>query len=354
MGNPQNEVDRMKDSMEDRIFTWTGGAFVHNHFRLDDLVNEKQPNEISPDMAMYMRRYTDGSFSLRAITTYLNEMFGEDMLITDTQHPSYVLHENYDDLEDADKVQFYKEEVREKTVDLLSECILERMRVVKEAKDLPHILTGVEADIFSSDGELNVRNEALKQLDFVTASFHSSIWHAAGHETIKKSSKFIDMYHYVVENQNVDMLSHPTVYVPDDIKRKMSAKDWSELLKNMKEQHVAYEISLDSVNLAYNGGKSLDRNILLEALKIGTPLVIGFDFHYLSDWGVSPSPKLILDPDEARKLFQEHVSNGSASKLLARILGNMQALEQMGIKPHDILNSSKDKFLQWLLERNSK
>jgi hypothetical protein len=150
------------------------------------------------------------------------------------------------------------------------------------------------------------------------------------------------------------MLSHPTVYVPDDIKRKMSAKDWSELLKNMKEQHVAYEISLDSVNLAYNGGKSLDRNILLEALKIGTPLVIGFDFHYLSDWGVSPSPKLILDPDEARKLFQEHVSNGSASKLLARILGNMQALEQMGIKPHDILNSSKDKFLQWLLERNSK
>lgn len=349
------ELERKDGGMEDKVFTWTGGAFVHNHFRLDDLVDERTSEEISPEMATYLKRYTDGSFSLRAITAYLNEMFDEEMLITDTQHPSYVLDENYDNFEDEDKVQFFKESAREKTIDLLTTCILERANVIKQTSDLPHVLSGVEADILSNRGDLTVRDDALKQLDFVTASFHSSIWHAAGHESARNGTEFIDMYHYVVENKNVDMLSHPSYYVPDDIKTKMTPGDWSELLQNMKDANVAYEINLDSTNLLYNKGRNLDRGILMEALKIRTPLMIGFDFHYMSDWGVHPSPKLILDPEEAKKLFEEHASNGGASKLLARVLGNICALEQIGLHPHDILNSSKDKFLQWLqVDRNSK
>jgi histidinol phosphatase-like PHP family hydrolase len=354
MENMERNAGEKEDGAESKVFTWTGGAFVHGHFRLDDLVNEKTSDEISPEMAMYMKRYTDGSFSLRAITAYLYEMFGEDMLVTDTQHPSYVLDANYDNFEDEDKVQFFKESVREKTVDLLTQCIVERAKIIKEAKDLPHVLSGVEADILSNRGDLTVKNKGLEQLDFVTASFHSSIWHAAGHEKINKGANFIDMYHYVVENQNVDMLSHPGAYVPDDVKAKMSPEDWSELLQNMKGKSVAYEINLDSGNLFDNHGGTLDRKILLEALKIGTPLMIGFDFHYMADWGASPSPSLILDPNEAKELFQKHVADGSASKLLVKVLENLHALEDIGIQPHNILNASKDQFLQWLLERNSK
>lgn len=343
------------ETMEDKVFTWTGGAFIHSHFRLDDLVDERVPDKLSPEMAMYLKRYTDGSFSLRAITAYLTEMFGETILVADTQHPSYVLDENYDNLEDEDKVQFFKEDTREKTIDLLTTCILERAKVIKQTKDLPHVLSGVEADILSNRGGLTVRDDGLNQLDFVTASFHSSIWHAAGHESARTGTEFIDMYHYVVENKHVDMLSHPSYYVPDNVKAKMASQDWSELLKNMKDANVAYEINLDSSNLLYNKGKNLDRGILMEALKIGTPLMIGFDFHYMSDWGVSPSPTLILDPEDAKRLFAEHASNGGASKLLTRVLGNICALEQIGLHPHDILNSSRDRFLQWLVaERNSK
>lgn len=338
--------------MEGKAFDWTGGAFVHNHFRLDDLVNEKSPSEITPEMAKYMRMYKDGSFSLRAITAYLEEVFGEKMLITDTQHPSYVLDENYDNLKDEEKVQFFNKNVREQTVDLLTKCILERMKIIRNTHDLSHVLSGVEADIMSPRGELTVHDEGLSQLDFVTASFHSSIWHAAGHQGPDKTTS-IDMYHYVVENQNVDMISHPTFYVPHEVKAKMSSQDWSELLKNMKENKVAFEISLDSTNLVYSKGGTLDRDIVSEALKVGTPLIIGFDFHYISDWGGYPSPALLLDPDEAKRLFREHVENGSVSRLLARVLGNIYALEQMGLQPHNILNSSKDKFLQWLEKRNA-
>lgn len=340
------------EKMGKKAFEWAGGAFVHNHSRLDDLVNEKSPNEITPEMARYMKMYKDGSFSLRAITTYLEGVFGEKMLITDTQHPSYVLDENYDNLTDEEKVQFFNKNVREQTVDLLTKCIVERMKIIRNTDDLSHVLSGVEADIMSDRGDLTVHDEGLSQLDFVTASFHSSIWHAAGHESPDKTTS-IDLYHYVVENQNVDMISHPTFYVPSEVKAKMSSQDWSELLKNMKEKQVAFEINLDSTNLVYSKGKNLDRDVISQALKIETPLIIGFDFHNISDWGGYPSPDLLLDPDEARRLFREHVANGSISKLLARVLGNIYALEEMGLQPHDILNSSKDTFLQWLAKRNA-
>jgi histidinol phosphatase-like PHP family hydrolase len=340
--------------MEKKIHDWSGGAFVHNHFRIEDILNQQPPEVIPPEISKYMRRYTDGSFSLKAITSFLEEVFGEKMLITDTQHPSYVLDENYDDFEDADKIKFFEPSVKEKTVDLLTECILQRAKIIKEHGDVPNVLTGVEADILSGKGEMTVRNPGLKQLDFVTASFHSSIWHAAGNETAKKGSDVIDMYHYIVENQNVDMISHPTLYLPDDVKEKMSPQDWTELLTHMRDANVAFEISLDSTNLTYTRGRNIDREIITEAIKIGTPLIIGFDFHYLSDWGVSPSPKLVLDPNEARSIFQASVRNGSISKLLSRVLGNIYALEEMGVRPHNIVNSKQDKFVQWLSKRNSK
>ena len=337
-------------SPEDEVYSWIGGAFLHSHFRLDDLVDEKSPQEITPEMAMYLKRYKDGSFSLRAISTYLEEIFGETTLIADTQHPSYVLDENYDNLEDTDKVRFFNSNAKEETVDLLTECILQRAKVIREAK-LTNILTGVEADILSDHGSLTVHDEGLSQLDYVTASFHSSIWHAAGYQTLSKTGA-IDMYHYVVENPNVDVISHPTFYIPTEVKAKMSSEDWRELLGNMRDRKVAFEINLDSTNLLYTKGGSLDRDIVLLAAKIGTPLVIGFDFHYISDWGGYPSPSLLLSEDDARRLFKEHAENGSVSRLLARVLGNLYALKEMGLRPHNIKNASEKHFLEWLQGKN--
>jgi len=242
------------------VLDWTGGAFVHNHFRIDNLVDQRLPSDISPEMAVYMKRYKDGSFSLEAITTYLQDLLGQRMLITDTQHPSYVLDENYDDFEDAEKVQFFNPNAVEKTIDLLTSCILERRRIIKNSQ-MPHILTGVEADILNGRGRMTIDNEGLSQLDYVTASFHSSIWYAAGHEE-PNSVDCLDMYHYIVDNPNVDTISHPTFYIPQNVRADMSSSDWTELLQNMRDRKVAFEINLDSTNLARDPNDNLDRNLI--------------------------------------------------------------------------------------------
>lgn len=338
--------------MEGKLNKWTEGAFVHGHFRIEDILDRKSPEVLPSEITKYMRRYTDGSFSLRAISTYLEDLFGEKMLVTDTQHPAYVLAENYDDLEDEDKVQFFNKNAREKTVALLSECIVRRADLVKKHGQTPNVLTGVEADILTKRGGMTVADNALKELDFVTTSFHSSIWHAAGNEKARRGTEVIDMYHYIVENQNVDMLSHPTLYVPEDVKATMTGSDWTELLTHMKDANVAYEINLDSSTIAHSRTQNPDRRVLSEALKVGVPLIIGFDFHYLSDWGIEPSPKLVLEPKEAEDLFRKSIENGTISSLLSKVLGNIHALEEMGVRPHDILNSDKDTFLRWLSERN--
>lgn len=337
--------------MHKEVLDWTGGAFVHNHFRLDDLVDHLG-DEITPDMAVNLKRYTDGSFSLPAISAYLGELLGTQLLITDTQHPSYVLDPNYDNFEDADKVQFFNPAVQEKTVDLLTQCIVERMKVIRRFSNLSHIMSGVEADILSPKGGLTVHNEGLAQLDYVTASFHSSIWYAAGNESPNKTQS-LDMYQYTVANTNVDAISHPTFYIPRDVKLEMTALDWQELFQHMKERGVAFEINLDSTNLVYTKESTLDRDLIALALKVGVPLVMGFDFHYMADWGAYPSPSIILDENEARKLFQTHVENGSVSKLLARVLGNIYALKQLGLEPVNIMNSNQNQFKTWLSQKEA-
>lgn len=337
--------------MQKEVLEWTGGAFVHNHFRIDDLVDASE-GDISSEMAIYMKRYKDGSFSLPAITTYLEELLGQKLLITDTQHPSYVLDENYDDFEDKDKVQFFNSRSVEQTVDLLTRCIVERARIIKRFGDLSHVLSGVEVDILSDRGGLTVHNEGLTSLDYVTASFHSSIWQASGREAPSKTT-CLDMYQYVAENPNIDAISHPTFYIPRDVKTTMMPQDWIELFQNMKERGVAFEINLDSTNLTFNREGNLDRDLIALAMKVGTPLVIGFDFHYIADWGGYPSPSIILGEEESRRLFTQHVENGSASKLLSRVLGNIYALRQMGLVPINIVNSTQEQFLKWLAKKES-
>lgn len=337
--------------MKDEIYKWVGGAFVHSHNRIDDELDiQKSEGAMEENMADLLYRYTDGSMTLGSITLYLENIFGEVIPLTDTQHPSYVLHPEYDDLPDSAKLKFYNSKAIDKTVELLSECMLERMKVIKRSKHLSHVLTGTEVDILSSKGKLNLTNDTLSQLDYVTCSFHSSIWRAAENPSLSKTS-CLDTYQYALENPNVDTLSHPTLYIPKEVKSEMRAEDWNELFQLMSQKQVAFEVNLDSTNLIFNMGYNLDTKLLLSALNHDVPIVIGFDFHYPHDWGCYPSPKLITQ-NQASNLFKEHYENGSINRLLARVLGNIYALRQLGLQPDDVLNNSQETFLNWLSKRN--
>lgn len=339
--------------MDNEISDWTGGCFVHSHLRIDDLLSEVGEGELDPSTMVYMSRYRDGSFSLRAITSYLEFALGKRVLVTDTQHPAYVLSDDYDRFTDDEKVQLFNVNVREATIDLLSACIIERMRIIRRFGEFAHVLSGVEADILSPKGELTVSNFGLSQLDYVTTSFHSSIWRAAGNPDLSRNG-CIKMYNYVVDNSHVDAISHPILCIPTELKLSMTADDWIELFTHMREKQVAFEVNLDSTNLIYSRGKNLDRALVISTLKYCVPIVIGFDFHYLADWGCYPSPELLTSPENAIKLFHEHCANGSINRLLARILGNIYALKEIGFQPQDIVNSSEERFNTWLSGRNTR
>ncbi|HQG57566.1 MAG TPA: hypothetical protein PLX79_01160 [Candidatus Dojkabacteria bacterium] len=337
--------------MQDEIHNWTGGAFVHSHNRIEDeLEVQKSQGDVDESVADLLYRYTDGSMTLGAISIYLENIFGKTIPLTDTQHPSYILHPEYDDLPDSAKVEFYNPQAIDATIDLLSKCMLERMRVVRRAKQLSHVLTGAEVDILSPKGRLSLTDEALSQLDYVTCSFHSSLWKATGNSDPSKAV-CLDTYNHALTNPNVDTLSHPTINIPLDVKMSMTPQDWNELFQLMSEKQVAFEVNLDSTNLAFNNGRNLDRALLLNALNHGVPIVIGFDFHYPHDWGCYPSPRLVTK-DKAEKLFHEHLENGSIDRLLARVLGNIYALKQLGLQPTDILNNGQGQFVNWLRKRN--
>lgn len=335
--------------MQQEIYEWTGGAFVHTHTRIEDELTEENTAGLSPDMAEYMHRYNDGSMSLHALTYYLDAIFDKRIPITDTQHPSYILHPEYDDLADADKIRFFRPEVIEATVDLLSECIIERARIVRQATGLQHVYTGVEVDMLSPDGKLSVHDEALAQLDYVTCSYHSSLWRAAGNADPTKND-CLSAYTRALDNPHVDTLSHPTINLPPEAKARMTAADWTELLQHMKQKQVAFEVNLDSTNLILNKGYNLDAALVQHALSEEVPIVIGFDFHYPHDWGCYPSPRLVQKQD-APGLYAEHLDNGSVSRLLARVLGNIYALRQLGLQPADITNSTPSRFTHWLDSR---
>lgn len=337
--------------MQDEIYNWIGGAFVHTHNRIEDeLETQRSQGEVDEEIVDLMYRYTDGSMTLGAISTYLENIFGKTIPLTDTQHPSYVLHQEYDDLPDSAKVEYYNPQAVDATVDLLSKCMLERMRVIRRSKQLRHVLTGAEVDILSPKGRLSLTDDALSQLDYVTCSFHSSLWRAGGNSDPSKTV-CLDTYNNALTNSHVDTLSHPTINIPPEVKASMTSQDWDELFQLMSERQVAFEVNLDSTNLTFNDGRNLDRALLLNALNHGVPIVIGFDFHYPHDWGCYPSPRLVTC-DQAKGLFEEHLKNGSIDRLLARVLGNIYALKQLGLQPSDILNNGQGQFLEWLNKRN--
>ncbi len=197
---------------------------------------------------------------------------------------------------------------------------------------------------------LTVHNQGLSQLDYVTASYHSSIWRAAGNAN-PSVLECMDMYHQVIENPHVDTISHPTFYLPEEHKLRMTAQEWLELFRNMRQRNVAFEINLDSTNLTRDPNNNLDRDLIRHAMLEGVPLIVGFDFHYLEDWGCLPSPPMVLTEREATQLFYEHSRNGGINRLLTRVLSNIEVLKQLGVQPRDIVNSSPELFTSWLRKR---
>ncbi len=124
------------------------------------------------------------------------------------------------------------------------------------------ILQGCEANILN-DGSIDIKDEALKKLDFVIAGVHSNFK--------MPKEKMTERIINVMKNPNVDIISHPTGRI---IKRRDEYQiDFDKILRVAKETGTILEINSFPERLDLN-----DQNIR-RAKEAGVKMVINTDSH---------------------------------------------------------------------------
>jgi len=125
------------------------------------------------------------------------------------------------------------------------------------------ILQGCEANILN-DGSIDIKDEALKELDFVIAGIHS----AFKMEKAKMTERIIK----AMKNPNVDIISHPTGRILK--KRDEYQIDFNKILRAARETKTILEINSFPERLDLN-----DQNIR-RAKEAGVKMAINTDSHH--------------------------------------------------------------------------
>jgi DNA polymerase (family 10) len=125
------------------------------------------------------------------------------------------------------------------------------------------ILKGCEANILN-DGSIDIKDEALKKLDFVIAGIHSNFK--------MPKEKMTERIIRAMKNPNVDIISHPTGRI---IQRRDEYQiDFDKILRAAKEFGTILEINSFPERLDLN-----DQNIR-RAKEAGVKMVINTDSHH--------------------------------------------------------------------------
>jgi DNA polymerase (family 10) len=124
------------------------------------------------------------------------------------------------------------------------------------------VLKGVEVDILPN-GELDIRDEVLQQLDVVTASVHSKM---------KDTKEAItDRVCTAIENRHVDILGHPTGRLL--LKRSEYEVDLDRIFETAHAAGVVMELNAHPERLDLNDGN------LRAAKRYGLKIAINTDAH---------------------------------------------------------------------------
>jgi DNA polymerase (family 10) len=147
------------------------------------------------------------------------------------------------------------------------ELALQRKEIDKLNKKLKkkkfRILQGCEANIMP-DGSIDIKDQALKKLDFVIAGVHSAFK--------MPKEKMTERIIRAMKNPNVDIISHPTGRI---LKRRDEYQaDFDKILRAAKEFGVVLEINSYPERLDLN-----DQNIR-RAKEAGVKMAINTDAHH--------------------------------------------------------------------------
>ncbi|MBN2229698.1 MAG: DNA polymerase/3'-5' exonuclease PolX [Candidatus Thorarchaeota archaeon] len=128
------------------------------------------------------------------------------------------------------------------------------------------ILKGAEVDILSA-GELDIKDEVLAELDFVTVSIHSRM------KDDKKT--MTDRVCHALESKYVHLLGHPTGRLL--LKRPEFEIDIDAVFESARKNKVVMELNAHPQRLDLNAGN------LRKATKNGLKIAINTDAHYTTE-----------------------------------------------------------------------
>lgn len=140
-----------------------------------------------------------------------------------------------------------------------------RIRAANDRIEGISILAGIEVDILA-DGELDLSDSVLEQMDVVVASVHSAF--------NQDKEKMTDRLLRAISNKNVSILGHPTGRLL--LRRDGYHFDFDAVLDLARQNHVAMELN------AYPDRLDLNDVHLRMARDRGVKIVINTDAHHTS------------------------------------------------------------------------
>jgi DNA polymerase (family X) len=142
---------------------------------------------------------------------------------------------------------------------------IRRIRKVDEQMDGIKIFAGIEVDILT-DGDLDLSDSVLAEMDIVIASVHSQF--------NQESGKMTDRLLKAIENPNTSLIGHPTGRIL--LRRDAYPYDMDAVLKAAAKHKVAMELN------AYPDRLDLCDRHLRMAKERGVKIVINTDSHHTS------------------------------------------------------------------------
>ena len=142
---------------------------------------------------------------------------------------------------------------------------IQRIREAGKKIEGIRIFAGVEVDILA-EGDLDLSNDVLAQMDIVIASVHSVF----NMEAAKMTERLIK----AIENPNVSLIGHPTGRI--QLRRDSYPFDMHAVLTAAAKHKVAMELN------AYPDRLDLNDNNLRQAKQHGVKIVINTDSHHTS------------------------------------------------------------------------
>jgi DNA polymerase (family X) len=142
---------------------------------------------------------------------------------------------------------------------------IQRIRDANTKIDGIKIFAGIEVDILA-DGDLDLSDDVLAQMDLVIASVHSVF--------NQDSAKMTDRLLKAVENPNTSIIGHPTGRI--QLRREGYAFDMTAVLATAAKKKVAMELN------SYPDRLDLNDAHLRQAKQQGVKIVINTDSHHTS------------------------------------------------------------------------